>query len=69
MWLVPNCRLGVGPSEIVGGITGMGKFVGGAVGSPELVCWYVSCDAVVMPTRGWIPRPEVVVVEDGTEGC
>ena len=48
MWLVPNCRLGVGPSEIVGGITGMGKFVGGAVGSPELVCWYVS---VVTPTR------------------
>ena len=64
MWLVPNCRLGVGPSEIVGGITGMGKFVGGAVGSPELVCWYVS---VVTPTRGWVPRPEVV--EDGTEGC
>ena len=52
MWLVPNCRLGVGPSEIVGGITGMGKFVGGAVGSPELVCWYASCDAVVTPTRG-----------------
>ena len=68
VWLVPDCRMGVGPSEIVGGIImGMGKFVGGAVGNPELVCWYVSCDAVVMPTGGWILRP--VVVEGGAEVC
>ena len=47
--------MGVGPSEIVGGIIlGMGKFAGGAVGNPELVSWYVSCDAVVIPTSGWI---------------
>lgn len=39
VWLVPDCRIGVGPSEIVGGIImDIGKFVGGAVGSPELVC-------------------------------
>ena len=37
MWLVPDCRMGVGHSEIVCDIImGMGKFVGGAVGSPSL---------------------------------
>lgn len=43
------------------------KFVGGAVGSPEVVCRYVSSDDnVVMPTSGCIPKP--AVVEDVVSG-
>jgi len=38
VWLVLDCKQGVGPSEIAGGgIMDMGKLGGGAVGSPEFV--------------------------------